>query len=68
MTLDRKFYSLLLKQEAAAAQLLPYFVVYRVPRGGLYYKCNNYTVNYIIIIKVKESLTGPVWLRGFQEV
>jgi hypothetical protein len=35
------------KQKAVAAKLLPYFVPYRIPRG-LYYKYNNYTVNYII--------------------
>jgi hypothetical protein len=37
VTLDRMFYSLLLKQEAAAAaQLLPHFVAYRIPREDLY--------------------------------
>jgi hypothetical protein len=36
VTLDRTFYSLLLKQEAVAAQLLPHFVACRIPRGGLY--------------------------------
>ena len=45
VTLDRTFYSLLLKQEAVAAQLLPHFVAYRIPRGDLYYKYSNYTVH-----------------------
>ena len=43
VTLDRTFYSLLLKQKAVAAQLLPHFVAYRIPRGDLYY-IYNYTV------------------------
>jgi hypothetical protein len=32
MTLGRTFYSILLKQEAAAVQLLPNFLPYRIPR------------------------------------
>ena len=35
VTLDRTFYSLLLKREAVAAQLLPHFVAYRIPGVGL---------------------------------
>jgi hypothetical protein len=34
VTLDRMFYSLLLKQKAVAAQLLPHFVACRIARGG----------------------------------
>jgi len=49
VTLDRMFYSLLLKQKALAAQLLPHFVAYRIPRGGLHQKYNNYTVCQLII-------------------
>jgi len=45
VTLDRTFYSLLLKQKAVAAQLLPHFVAYRVARGVLDYKYSNYTVH-----------------------
>ena len=37
VTLDRTFYGLLLKQEAAAAaQLLPHFVTYRIPRRDIF--------------------------------
>jgi hypothetical protein len=35
VTLGRTFYRLLLKQEVAAAQLLPNFLPYRIPGGGL---------------------------------
>jgi hypothetical protein len=36
VTLDRTFYSLLLKQEAVTAQLLPHFVTCRILTGSLY--------------------------------
>ena len=36
VTLDRRFQSLLLKQEAAAAQIRPYFIPYRIQRRGHY--------------------------------
>ena len=36
VTLDRTFYSIPFKHEAVAAQLLPNFLPYRIPGGGLY--------------------------------
>jgi hypothetical protein len=45
MALDRMFYNLPVKQEAAAAAaaaaaaVTSTFSPYRIPRGGLYYKC-----------------------------
>jgi len=32
------------EQEVTATQLLPYFVAYRTPLRGLYYKFNNYNI------------------------
>ena len=40
------------KQEVAEPQILPYFLPYRIPLGGLYFKYNNYIMHslYNIII------------------
>ena len=35
VTLGRTFYRIILEHELVAAQLLPHFVTYRIPRGGL---------------------------------
>jgi len=43
--MERKFYSLLFKEGLAAAQLLAHFLPYRIPRGGIYEKYNNFTVH-----------------------
>ena len=40
-------FSLTVKQVGAAAQLLPYFVPYQIPPGGLYWKHNT-----IIILRI----------------
>jgi len=38
VTLDTTFDSLLFKQKQQQIQLLPHFLPYIIPRGGLYYK------------------------------
>ena len=53
MTLGRAFYILLFKQEvaAAAAQLLPRVLPYRIPTGGLYWKYNIIITPWINLLK-----------------
>ena len=45
VTLDRTFYSLLLKQQAAAATVTATGCSCRIPQGGLHYKYSNYTAH-----------------------
>ena len=58
------FYSLLFKQEAAvAAQLLPHFVPYRIPRrciirNTIIIKCTNYI---IIFINNNAEINNNLW-------
>jgi len=47
VTLDRTYYSLLFKQKVAAAPVSAHFLPYRIPRGGLYQKYNDYTMHYL---------------------
>jgi hypothetical protein len=45
VTLDRKFYSLLFKQDVVAARVIPNFLAYRIPLGGIAKKYNKYNMH-----------------------
>jgi tRNA splicing ligase len=57
MTMDRIFWSLLLRHEVAAApKLLPHFLPYCVPQEGLYpHIINILCINYVTIMCINNN-------------